>query len=72
MLQPRSADLLRKIFENVGYRFPGDTFEKIWQKGVEIDGTGSVCVDTFHNLLKQHHRPKKLAVDELECQKLPL
>lgn len=53
MFQPREPELLRHIFENVGYEFPDDTFKKLWNIGLEKDKTGLVCIDTFKKLLKE-------------------
>lgn len=52
-LQPREASVIRKLFENLGYEFPENSFEELWKKGVEIDRTGFVCIETFKNLINQ-------------------
>ncbi|XP_060518059.1 EF-hand domain-containing family member B-like [Cylas formicarius] len=49
--EPRSSDLLKNLFEKVGYQFHDDSFNVLWSAGVAEDGTGLVCVDTFKTLL---------------------
>lgn len=46
--------MLRDLFEKIGYQFADDSFEELWKKGVEIDKTGLVCIETFKNLVKQN------------------
>ncbi|KAK2581643.1 hypothetical protein KPH14_002143 [Odynerus spinipes] len=47
----RSKEEIRNIFENIGVTFPDNSFDTIWEKGIELDGTDGVCVDTFNALL---------------------
>ncbi|KAK5646766.1 hypothetical protein RI129_005230 [Pyrocoelia pectoralis] len=61
---PRSPEIIKRIFTNIGYEFPNDTFEKLWEIGVERDKTGQVCVDTFKNVLNEALPPPKLIVEE--------
>lgn len=66
---PRKPDYIRKLFENTGYEFPKDTFEKLWQAGVEVDKTGSVCIDTFKRLLAESLPPPTFKNhEESKCQ----
>ncbi|GJQ86612.1 hypothetical protein Trydic_g7844 [Trypoxylus dichotomus] len=48
---PRSPEYIRELFENTGYQFPDDTFDKLWKMGVDLDKTDLVCVDTFKQLI---------------------
>ncbi|CAG9765813.1 unnamed protein product [Ceutorhynchus assimilis] len=68
---PRSPEVIKRLFEKIGYNFPGDNFQKLWQMGLEQDQTGQVCVDTFKKLLNCQCPPLKLRVDEkqFECDK---
>lgn len=61
---PRSPDVIKKIFTNIGYEFPKDTFEKLWGIGMERDKTGGVCVDTFKAILNDAVTPPKLIVED--------
>ncbi|KAJ8981215.1 hypothetical protein NQ317_004157 [Molorchus minor] len=56
--------------KKVGYNFPGETFEKLWQEGLKRDKTGCVCVDTFKTLVKTCCPQKKIIVDEQECDRI--
>lgn len=55
IFQPRKANELQKLFENLGYEFSNNTFQELWKKGLEIDKTGCVSIETFKNLLKQNN-----------------
>ncbi|KAK4880741.1 hypothetical protein RN001_008887 [Aquatica leii] len=61
---PRTPKIIRKIFENIGYEFPDDTFEKLWKIGIERDKTGAVCVETFKKLLNETVASSKLIVTD--------
>ncbi|XP_018333284.1 EF-hand domain-containing family member B-like [Agrilus planipennis] len=63
LLTPIKPEKMKLLFENLGYKFPDDSFQKIWQKGVERDGTGLVCIDTFLELLKKC-LPSPILVEE--------
>ncbi|XP_076269380.1 EF-hand domain-containing family member B-like [Rhynchophorus ferrugineus] len=69
---PRQPATIRKLFEKIGYTFPGNNFERLWGMGVELDQTGLVCIDTFKNLLRNHCPELRIKVDEkdIECGKL--
>lgn len=58
---------MKKIFENIGYKFPDDTFKKLWKIGVERDKTGLVCVDTFKQLIKETVPPPTFIVKADKC-----
>ncbi|CAG9833594.1 unnamed protein product [Diabrotica balteata] len=64
---PRQPEVLKTLFEKVGYSFPGNKFEKIWKEGVEQDETGLVCVDTFKKLLEKYTPMQTIRVDEADC-----
>ncbi|KYB27190.1 EF-hand domain-containing family member B [Tribolium castaneum] len=65
---PRKPDVLRSLFEKVGYEIDDASFEKLWTEGVDQDKTGSVCVDTFNNLVQKYNgEHKKLKIDEATC-----
>ncbi|KAF2903686.1 hypothetical protein ILUMI_02481 [Ignelater luminosus] len=64
---PRLPETMKKIFENIGYEFPDDTFEKLWKIGVEHDKTGLVCVDTFKQLIKETVPPPTFIVKADKC-----
>ncbi|XP_050307404.1 EF-hand domain-containing family member B-like [Anthonomus grandis grandis] len=68
---PRSPEVMRSLFEKIGYNFPGDNFQKLWDMGVKIDRTGQVCVDTFKKLVQNRCPGLKLRVDEkqIECDR---
>lgn len=55
--QPRQPDVIKTLFEKLGYQFPDDTFDKLWQIGLREDNTGLVCVDTFKRLLEMSLPP---------------
>ncbi|KAF5276955.1 hypothetical protein FQR65_LT16119 [Abscondita terminalis] len=61
---PRTPEIIKQIFEKIGYEFPGDTFDKLWRIGMERDKTGAVCVDTFKNLLNETVPSPKLIVED--------
>ncbi|XP_011702424.1 PREDICTED: EF-hand domain-containing family member B-like isoform X2 [Wasmannia auropunctata] len=42
---------IRSIFENIGFEFPENSFDTLWQEGMRKDCTGGVCVETFRELL---------------------
>ncbi|KAI4464278.1 ef-hand domain c-terminal containing protein [Holotrichia oblita] len=66
---PRQPEYIRRLFENTGYEFPGDTFDKLWKIGVDLDKTGLVCIDTFKQLIAETLPPPKLkTVKENKCQ----
>ncbi|XP_057652847.1 EF-hand domain-containing family member B-like [Diorhabda carinulata] len=64
---PRQPEMLRALFEKIGYSFSENNFEKIWKEGVEQDGTGLVCVDTFKKILQKYSHRQKIQVDEADC-----
>ncbi|XP_011881408.1 PREDICTED: EF-hand domain-containing family member B-like [Vollenhovia emeryi] len=47
----RDKEEIRSIFENIGYEFPEDSFDMLWQEGIRKDCTDGVCVKTFQELL---------------------
>ncbi|XP_022904917.2 EF-hand domain-containing family member B [Onthophagus taurus] len=61
---PRQPEYLKDLFEKVGYQFPDDTFEKLWNYGVNLDRTGLVCIDTFDKLLAATIPPPIFKKDE--------
>ncbi|CAH1117708.1 unnamed protein product [Phaedon cochleariae] len=67
--EPRQPGTIKKLFENIGYTFPGSTFEKFWQEGLELDQTGLVCVETFKNVLNKYSAPMRIRVDERDCKR---
>ncbi|XP_077268384.1 LOW QUALITY PROTEIN: EF-hand domain-containing family member B [Temnothorax americanus] len=42
---------IRSVFENIGFEFPEDSFDTLWQEGMRKDCTDGVCVETFRELL---------------------
>lgn len=67
--QPRSPELIRNLFEKLGYNFREDNFEKLWEMGVQQDQTGLVCIDTFKRLLQSQCASLELKVDEKQLDK---
>ncbi|XP_048521250.1 EF-hand domain-containing family member B isoform X2 [Dendroctonus ponderosae] len=61
---PRSSQVIRNLFEKLGYNFIEGNFEKLWEMGVKEDQTGQVCIDTFKRLLQSKCQPLRLRVDE--------
>lgn len=57
--QPRQPQVIRKIFENIGYKFTNESFNVYWELGMCHDKTGLVCIDTFKKLLKKYAPPKE-------------
>ncbi|KAL6448220.1 hypothetical protein ACFW04_000307 [Cataglyphis niger] len=51
LFKTRDKNEIREIFENVGFEFPEDSFDTLWQEGQQKDCTGGVCVETFRELL---------------------
>lgn len=51
LLQVRDKEEIRSIFENIGFEFPENSFDTLWQEGMRKDCTGGVCVETFRELL---------------------
>ncbi|XP_039308059.1 EF-hand domain-containing family member B [Solenopsis invicta] len=47
----RDKEEIRSIFENVGFEFPKDSFDTLWQQGMQKDCADGVCVETFRELL---------------------
>ncbi|XP_071630672.1 EF-hand domain-containing family member B isoform X2 [Temnothorax longispinosus] len=48
----RDKEEIRSIFENIGFEFPEDSFDTLWQEGRRKDCcTDGVCVETFQELL---------------------
>ncbi|XP_028050386.1 EF-hand domain-containing family member B isoform X2 [Monomorium pharaonis] len=47
----RDKEEIRSIFENIGFEFPEDSFDALWQKGMQKDCTDGVCIETFRELL---------------------
>ncbi|XP_044752596.1 EF-hand domain-containing family member B [Coccinella septempunctata] len=67
MFKGRSKEFIKTLFENCGYQFAEGAFEELYQLALAHDKTGSVCVDTFNKIVKQHQLPMKKIVDELAC-----
>jgi len=51
LLQTRNKEEIQNIFENIGFEFSKENFDILWQKGLEIDCTDGVSVETFRQLL---------------------
>ncbi|KAG5311269.1 EFHB protein, partial [Acromyrmex insinuator] len=47
----RDKEEIRSIFENIGFEFPEESFDTLWQKGMRKDCTDGMCVETFQELL---------------------
>ncbi|XP_018316698.1 EF-hand domain-containing family member B [Mycetomoellerius zeteki] len=47
----RDKEEIRSIFENIGFEFPEESFDTLWQEGMRKDCTSGVCVETFRELL---------------------
>nr|XP_031833171.1 uncharacterized protein LOC116427119 isoform X2 [Nomia melanderi] len=46
----RTKEEIKDIFENIGVQFPDDSFNLIWEKGLEKYNTQNLSVETFKNL----------------------
>ncbi|CAG9858399.1 unnamed protein product [Phyllotreta striolata] len=64
---PRKPEVIRKLFEKIGYPLTDRAFNKLWEEGVAHDETGLCCVDTFKKLIELHfpHRTE-IRVDEID------
>ena len=47
----RDKKEIRSIFENIGFEFPEESFDTLWQKGMQKNCTDGMCVETFRELL---------------------
>ncbi|XP_014489213.1 PREDICTED: EF-hand domain-containing family member B-like [Dinoponera quadriceps] len=51
LFMARNKEEIRSIFEDVGFKFPKNSFDSLWQEALLKDRTGGVCVETFRQLL---------------------
>lgn len=45
---------MKGIFENIGVQFPDNSFNLLWEKGVEKYDTQNLSVLTFRNLCDEY------------------
>ncbi|OAD53657.1 EF-hand domain-containing family member B [Eufriesea mexicana] len=50
----RSKEEIKSIFEAIGIQFPNDSYNLLWEKGLEKNGTILISVETFASLLDQY------------------
>ncbi len=51
VLQPRSKDEIRMIFQNIGVSIPDELFNNIWDNAKSLLPNGDVNVETFRSVL---------------------